>query len=592
MSEVKERLAALREEMVKAGADYYVIPSQDAHQSEYVAGYWRARAYFSGFTGSAGTLIVTKDEAYVWADGRYHIQVVKETEGTGVTPVKMGLPGVLSPNEWLEKHVQAGETVAYDGRTFSTKGSRELEKLLPQARFLFTEDLAGKAWPDRPSLPTGPIFELGLDYTGESRADKLARIRRHMTEQNTSYLMLASLDDIAWTLNLRGSDILYTPVFYSYLLIGQDKAWLCIDEKKLDAEILSNLNQDGVDVGSYDRLPELLGTLPAGKILLDEARINKLLSGSVPETWTVQSETDITTIYKTCKNETEQKNFQIAHVKDGVAMVRFIKWLKEAVKEPDQKLDEYSVGEKLKEIRLSGDTCFDLSFGTIAGYGPNGSIIHYSAKKESAAALKPEGMIVVDSGGQYYEGTTDITRTIALGPVTDRMKLVYTLVLKGPLQLGNAVFMEGTEGHYLDILAREPLWKHGMDFRHGTGHGVGATLAVHEGPQNIGLRKDVLVALEPGMVTSDEPGYYPEGEFGVRIENLVLTKEACKTQDGRFLKFESLTLCPYEPDLIDASLLTQEEKNWLDSYNKRTYDALSPYLTEEEKEWLAAEISR
>ena len=592
MSVVNERLAVLRQEMAKVGADYYIIPSQDAHQSEYVAGYWRARAYFSGFTGSAGTLIVTKDEACVWADGRYHIQVVKETEGTDVTPVKMGLPGVPSPNEWLKEHVKEGETVAYDGRTFSTKGSKELEKLLPQARILFAEDLAGKAWPDRPALPAGPVFELGTEFTGESRTDKLARIRLHMTEQKADYLMLASLDDIAWTLNLRGRDILYTPVFYSYLLIGQDKAWLCIDDRKLNDAIRADLERDGVDIGSYDRLPELLGTLPAGKILLDEARINKLLSGSIPESWTVQSETDITTVYKACKNETEQKNFRVAHEKDGAAMVRFIKWLKETVKDPAAKLDEYSVGEKLKEIRLSCDSCFDLSFGTIAGYGPNGSIIHYSAKKETAAALKPEGMIVVDSGGQYYEGTTDITRTIALGPVTDRMRFIYTLVLKGHLQLANAVFMEGTEGHYLDILAREPLWKHGMDFRHGTGHGVGSALAVHEGPQNIGLRKDVPVALEPGMVTSDEPGYYPEGEFGVRIENLILTKEACRTSDGRFLKFENLTLCPYEPDLIDVSLLTAEEKDWLDAYNKRIRETLSPYLTEEEREWLAAETGR
>ena len=586
--EIRERLAALRACMAREGIDIYWIPSQDAHQSEYVADYWRVRAWFSGFTGSAGTLAVTQDGAYLWADGRYHIQAERQVAGTGITLYKWGLEGVPDPEEWLAANLKEGQTLGFDGRMVSMRVGEAYAEKLPGVCFKVEKDLADEVWADRPALPAGAVRELELEYCGESRADKFARVREHLRGQEADYLMLASLDDIAWLLNLRGSDILHTPVFYSYLLIGLDRAWLFVDSCKVSDEIRAHLAEDGVEVCPYDGLPTLLRDLPAGKVLLNKARINMLLGASIPDNWTIASETDITTRFKACKNPTEQENIRKAHVMDGVAMVRFIKWLQERVKDTEHPVDEWEAGQYLDARRLEEPNCFDLSFGTIAGYMANGASAHYSAQQGSAAQLKPEGLIVVDSGGQYYQGTTDITRTIVLGPVTDRMKKVYTLVLKGHLALGHAQFLEKTEGHYLDILARQYLWQNGMDYRHGTGHGVGYVLSVHEGPQNIG-RGTVDVKLEPGMLISNEPGYYPEGEFGVRIENLVLVREAEKTVDGRFLCFETVTVCPYDWRVIDESMLTEQEKAWINEYHRHVYEALSPYLNREEREWLAAE---
>lgn len=583
-----EKLTALRQQMAAVGADYYLIPSQDAHQSEYVAEYWRARVYFSGFTGSAGTLLVGKEEAFLWVDGRYHIQAEQQTAGSGITVFKMGLPGVPNLDDWMKEHIQAGEHVAYDGRMISMQMGERLQKLLPGVTFLCQEDLAGRVWTDRPGLPTDPVFALSLSYTGESRKEKLARVREHMKEKNAQYFMLASLDDIAWLTNLRGNDIDHTPVFYSYMLVSRENAWLFAPVEKFSEGIRQSLEADGIQLKEYAALPGFLGEQKAGKVLLNADRINMLLGASIPAEWQIESEMDITTVYKTCKNETECRNIRKAHVKDGVAMVKFLKWIKEAVQDREHPIDECDAADFLDARRKEQDGCLDLSFGTIAGYNANGASAHYSAKRGSCAKLKPEGMIVVDSGGQYMEGTTDITRTIVLGPITEKMKKAYTLVLKGHLALGHARFMEGTTGHYLDILAREPLWKEGMDFRHGTGHGVGYVLSVHEGPQNIGTRP-IPVALKPGMLTSNEPGYYAENEFGVRIENLILTKEWKKTVDGAFLEFETVTLCPYDWEAIDESLLTDEEKQWIAEYHKRVYDTLSPYLNEEEKVWLKKE---
>lgn len=580
-----EKLAALRQKMADIGADYYMIPSQDAHQSEYVAEYWRARAYFSGFTGSAGTLLVGKEEAYLWVDGRYHIQAEQQTDGDQITLFKRGLPGVPEMEDWMKDHIRSGERVAYDGRMVSMQTGELLQELLPEVTFLCREDLAEGVWEDRPGLPADPVYELAISYTGESRGEKLARVREHMREKGARYLMLASLDDIAWLTNLRGNDIDHTPVFYSYMLVSLEKAWLFADAGKFDEKVLGALAADGVELKDYAGMPGLLKNLEAGKALLDSERINMLLGASIPESWEIEAEKDITAIFKACKNETERRNIQEAHVKDGVAMVKFLKWIKEAVKDPHHPIDECDAADYLDDRRREQEGCFDLSFGTIAGYNANGASAHYSAKRGSCAMLKPEGMIVVDSGGQYLEGTTDITRTIVLGPLTEKMRKAYTLVLKGHLALGHARFMEGTTGHYLDILARQPLWKEGMDYRHGTGHGVGYVLSVHEGPQNIGTR-DIPEAIRPGMLTSDEPGYYAENEFGVRIENLILTKEWKKTVDGTFLEFETVTLCPYDWDAIDENLLTEEEKGWIETYHKRVYDTLSPYLNEDERTWL------
>ena len=583
---VTEKLNALRMQMRKKKLDYYVILSQDAHQSEYVSDYWRSRAYFSGFTGSAGTLVVTLDRAYLWVDGRYHIQAEKQLQGAPITLFKMGLPQVPDLEEWLRSHVKPGQKIGCDGRSVSMETGARWKREFSQAEFDFEEDLAGAVWKDRPPLPEQPVFELEMKYAGESRQDKLLRVRQHMTEKNAQYLILSSLDDIAWLTNLRGKDVEHTPVFYAYMLVGSDQAWLFAEPDKFSEEIRRSLDSDQITLMPYDGLPELLKDLKEGKVLLNPARVNMKLGGSIPGTWSVVGEPDITTAYKACKNDTERRNIQKAHIKDGVAMVRFLKWIKEAVKEEQNPVDECGASDYLDRQRLSQPGCFDLSFGTIAGYNANGASAHYSAKPGDCARLKPEGMIVVDSGGQYLEGTTDITRTIVLGPVTEKMKKAYTLVLKGHLALGHARFLTQTPGYYLDILAREPLWQAGMDFRHGTGHGVGYVLSVHEGPQNIG-RGNIPVALKPGMLISNEPGYYAENEFGVRIENLVLVKESMKTEDGEFLEFETMTLCPYDWDAIDETLLNEQEKRWIAEYHKRVYDTLSVYLTPEERKGLA-----
>ena len=581
-----EKLDALRSAMREAGIDVYLIPSQDAHQSEYVADYWRARAWASGFTGSAGTLVITQEKACLWADGRYHIQAEKQVAGSRIELFKDGLAGVPTLNTWLAENVAAGSVVGFDGRTVSHDAFERYCRLMPEASFRVA-DLVSGVWTDRPALPKAPVEEMSLAFAGESRADKLGRVRSHLNGKKADYLMLASLDDIAWTLNLRGGDILHTPVFYAYLLVGTEKAWLFAEEEKFDETVRASLAADGVELCPYDSLPALLPELSAGTVVLAPGRINETLYKAVPSGWKILPEPDCTTYMKACKNPVERQNIREAHVKDGVAMVRFIKWLKEHVGKPEP-VDEWEAGEYLDHLRLATEGCFDLSFGTIAGYMENGASAHYSAKKGEAAVLRPEGMIVVDSGGQYRQGTTDITRTIVLGPVTDRMKFAYTLVLKGHLALARAKFLEKTSGHYLDILARQFLWQHGMDYRHGTGHGVGYVLSVHEGPQNIG-RGPIQVPLEVGMVISDEPGYYPEGEFGVRIENLVMVKEAETTVDGRFLEFETLALCPYDKAAIDWSLITPEEKAQIDAYHTRVYETLAPYLSEEERTWLALE---
>lgn len=583
---ISERLDALRMQMRSHKIDYYIIFSQDAHQSEYVSEYWRSRAYFSGFTGSAGTLAVTLDSAFLWVDGRYHIQAEKQLEATSIKLFKMGLPDVPGLEEWLQENVKPGQKIACDGRTISMEMGENWRRKFSQAQLEFEWDLAGEVWRERPLLPDQPVFELGLNYAGESRQDKICRVRKFMTEKDAGYLLLSSLDDIAWLTNLRGRDIDHTPVFYAYMLVGLQRVWLFAQPDKFSDEIRRLLSTDGVDLLPYDGLPEILSNLEGGSILLNPARINMKLGAGLPDGWKILREADITTAYKACKNAVERDNIRQAHIKDGVAMVRFLKWIQEAVQDMEHPIDECDAADYLDRQRLSQPGCFDLSFGTIAGYNANGASAHYSAKRGQCAVLRPEGMIVVDSGGQYWEGTTDITRTIVLGPVTEKMKKAYTLVLKGHLALGRARFLTKTPGYYLDILARGPLWQEGMDFRHGTGHGVGYVLSVHEGPQNIG-RGNIPVDLQPGMLISNEPGYYAENEFGVRIENLLMVRESIKTEDGQFLEFETMTLCPYDWQAIDESLLNEQEKQWIDQYHKRVYETLSPYLTAEERDWLA-----
>ena len=578
---IAEKLAGLRRKMDEKKIQTYIIGTADAHQSEYVAPYWKARAYMSGFTGSAGTLVVTQDKAACWVDGRYFLQGEEQLKGTEIAMMKIGEEGVPTYQDWAISETPEGGTIGVDGRTVGCAWVEDISpKLEPKKlQLCCREDLVGAVWTDRPNLPDNPIFELPEVFAGESRKDKLARLREHMKEVDAQYYLIASLEGAAWLLNYRGSDIMGTPVAYGYVLVGLTEAELFMDAAKVPQELAAALAQDGVTVKPYDSLPERLAVLE-GALACDPNLINQLLMESIG--CRVIKEADAIHAMQAVKNETERTNVRAAHVKDGAVMAQFIKWVKESAAPAG--LTEVQVASYLDDLRGRQENSLGISFTTIAGYGANGAIVHYGPEEGKCALLKPEGLLLVDSGAQYLEGTTDITRTIAVGPVTDAMKRAYTLVLKGHLALGHAVFREGTTGANLDILARGPLWKAGLDYKHGTGHGVGYVLGVHEGPQGIGLAQ--TVKLVPGMVISNEPGYYEAGAFGVRIENLVMVAEREKTEWGQFYEMETLTLCPYEREAIDKSLLTAEEVQQIDAYHERVYSEVAPLLDAETKVFL------
>ncbi|MCF0135462.1 MAG: aminopeptidase P family protein, partial [Lachnospiraceae bacterium] len=438
-------------------------------------------------------------------------------------------------------------------------------------------DLVGEIWEDRPTLPQDPIFDFSAEYTGEARVERLARLRAKMAELGADYYLIASLESGAWLLNYRGNDVEDTPVALAYTLVGKDSCTLFIEESKVSADLKAVFARDGVEVRPYGAVPQTLASLPASSIAMDTGLINQLLYESIPADWTILPQNpDVVISMKGVKNETELKNMRYAHVKDGAVMAQFIYWLKSEMAKGTV-MDECDAAAYLDDLRRSQENALGISFGTIAGYGSNGAIVHYGPKKETCAQLKPEGFLLVDSGAQYMEGTTDITRTIACGPLTDEMKFAYTLVLKGHLQLGHARFKEGITGTNLDILARKPLWDHDLDYKHGTGHGVGFVLSVHEGPMNISYGLNA-VKLVPGMIISDEPGYYPTGKFGVRIENLIEVKKGQQNEWGQFHYMDSLTLCPYEREAIDLSLLTEQEISWVNEYHQRVWDEVSPLL--------------
>lgn len=577
-----EKLAAIRKLMAEKNIDTYLVLSSDAHQSEYVSPYWRARAFMSEFTGSAGTFLVTKDEAAVWVDGRYFLQGEEQTKGTDVQLMKMGEPGVPTYTEWMIEKTPENGVIGVDGRTIGHAQVLQLEPLLAKKGLTLSvkQDLVGDIWTDRPALPQDPIFDFSAELSGETRAARLTRLRAHMAETGADYYLIASLESSAWLLNFRGNDVQDTPVALAFTLVGKDSCTLFIDENKVASELKAAFLADGVQVAGYDDVPRTLASLPVSTLACDTRLINQLLFESIPEGWTILNENpDAIILMKAVKNETELKNVRLAHVKDGAVMVRFLKWVKEAIAAGED-LDEVDVAEHLDDMRRSQENSLGISFGTIAGYGSNGAIVHYGPQKGSCAKVKPEGFLLVDSGAQYLEGTTDITRTIAMGPLSDEMKTAYTLVLKGHLALGHARFKEGITGTNLDVLARKPLWDHDLDYKHGTGHGVGFVLSVHEGPQNISFGLNAI-ALKPGMIISDEPGYYPTGKFGVRIENLVEVKQGNKNEWGQFDYLESITLCPYEKEAIDLSLLSGEEIDQINEYHQRVYREIAPLLAGE-----------
>ena len=582
---IKERMRALRMTFPPNYIKAFIIPSTDPHLSEYVAPHWMSREWISGFTGSAGTVVVLMNEAGLWTDSRYFLQAAKELEGSGITLYKEMLPETPSITKYLSQKLKPGESVSIDGKMFSVQQVEQMKEEL--AAYSLQVDLFGdplkRIWKDRPSIPNSPAFVYDIEYAGKSCEEKVAAIRAELTKKGAYALFLSALDEIAWTLNLRGNDVHCNPVVVSYLLITQDDVIYFISPEKVTKEVNEYLKEQHVKLKNYDEVETYLNTFTGRNILIDPKKTNFAIYSAInPKCNIIRGESPVA-LLKAIRNEQEIAGIHAAMQRDGVALVKFLKWLEEAV--PSGKETELSVDRKLHEFRAAQPLYMGESFDTIAGYKEHGAIVHYSATPESDVPLQPKGFLLLDSGAQYLDGTTDITRTIALGELTEEEKTDYTLILKGHIALAMAKFPVGTRGAQLDVLARMPIWKYGMNFLHGTGHGVGHFLSVHEGPQSIRMNENPVV-LQPGMVTSNEPGVYKAGSHGIRTENLTLV---CKDKEGMFgdyLKFETITLCPICKKGIVKEMLTNEEIEWLNNYHQIVYEKLSPNLNEEEKVWL------
>ena len=585
---MRQQLVDLRAVMAKHGVDYCLVPSNDFHGSEYLSSHFKARKWVSGFTGSAGTLLVGKDWAGLWTDGRYFLQAADQLAGSGIELMKMGEPGVPTLNDYLEKHLQQGNVLAFDGRVVSTRQEMGLRKLAEKcgASIACEDDLVGEIWTDRPALSAEPAFELPAEVVGKSRGGKLMDLRAALAKEGADAVVIASLMDVCWLMNLRGADVACTPVMLSFAAVTAEEAVLFVNPAVLSEEIRRNLENDGVTIRNYEDVYDFVRNLADGsKVMMNLNVVNSKLKTCVPEGVEIIDKADPTTLPKACKNEKEVDNFRIAHIKDGAAVTKFMRWVKTNVGKID--MDEISVAEKLEAFRKEQPGYIGPSFEPIMGYGPHGAIVHYSATKESCAKLEAKSFLLSDTGAHFIEGSTDITRTYALGELTDDEKRFYTLVLKGNLQLGNAQWKAGCTGANLDYLAREPLWRLEADYNHGTGHGVGYILSVHEGPQSIHWGRGSATPLEVGMITSNEPGFYLEGAFGVRLENLTVVKEVESNSYGRFLRFETLTMVPFDLDAIIPELLGEECRALLNAYHAKVRKTLKPYLTDEENAWLA-----
>lgn len=587
MNNINQRLASLREVMKREHLAAFIFPSTDAHQSEYVADHWLGRAWISGFNGSAGTAVVTMTSAALWTDSRYFLSAEEQLHGTEFQLMKLRIPGTPSIAEWLGKELAdvASPEVGLDGWVNSYAATSSLISDLRKAGGITMRtnlDPLAEIWKDRPSIPENPVEIQPLEYAGEDATSKIQRIRKALRTYHADGMLVSALDDLAWTLNLRGTDVHCNPVFVGYLLIVSDKVSLFVDEAKVSAEVRAYLEAHGVSLYNYNKVEDGLKEYSEYNILLDANETSYYLWKTV-KCQEIVAKTSPIPAMKAVKCEAEIAGYRRAMLRDGVAMVKFLKWLVPAVEAGGQ--TEMSVDRKLTSLRAEQDLFRDISFDTIAGYQAHGAIVHYEASAETDAPLKPEGLLLLDSGAQYQDGTTDITRTIALGPVTEEMKHIYTLVLKGHIQLELAKFPDGASGTQLDALARESMWREGLNFLHGTGHGVGSYLNVHEGPHQV--RMEYMPApLRAGMTVTDEPGLYLAGKFGVRIENTLLIKDYMETEFGKFLQMESLTLCPIDTAPIDVDMLLPEELNWLNSYHAEVYAKLAPYLDEEEQNWL------
>jgi Xaa-Pro aminopeptidase len=591
MSEYSDRIQELRTKMASNGIDVCIIPGSDAHISEYLSDHWKVRDYLSGFTGSAGTLVVGADGAFLWTDSRYYLQAEEQLEGTGIKLVKEGLPGVPDYMEWITSQMSPGSKVAINGTCFSAQKVREMSRIFRQKQIQLETrySLAEDVWNTQPGIPDAPVLEFPASLAGQTRKEKIETVRNKLREYNATHYVTGALDEIAWVMNLRGTDISYNPVFHAYLIISQDYVSLFINPNKLTSSIGKQLSNDNIRVNLYNDIYSHLKELPDhATAYIDPNRNNSALFSSIPSSIPKIEGTGIITHLKSIKNETEIANIRKTMVDDGIAMVKFLKWLEEEV--PQGQVSELSAARKLLDFRRENPEFKGESFNTISGYGAHGAIVHYTVTEESDTLLEPKGIYLVDSGGQYPTGTTDLTRTIALGPVNDQIKKDYTFVLKGHIALARAVFPSGTRGVHLDALARQPLWSNKLNYGHGTGHGIGYFLNVHEGPQSI-RPQDNGIRIEKGMITSNEPGLYRPMEYGIRIENLILSKDAGDTDFGTFFEFETLTLCPIDTSLVETEMLSPEEKEWLNHYHKNVFKKLSPSLNTEEAAWLESKTA-
>ncbi len=591
MMKVKDRVSKLRELMKEKNIDAYIIPSSDSHQSEYVGDYFKSREFISGFTGSAGTVIVTQEEAGLWTDGRYFIQAEAQLEGSTVKLFKMAQEGVPTTAEYLYDNIPKGGTLGFDGRVVSSKEGANLSEKLAEKdiKIEYEYDLIDMIWEDRPALSDSKAFLLDVKYTGESFSSKLARLREKMKQLSTTCHVITSLDDIAWLFNIRGGDVEFNPVVLSYAVVTLEKVYLFVDENKLNDEINSEFVKENVVIKPYNDIYEFVKGIESSEVvLIDGTKINYAVYNNIPEDVRKVDQHNPTLFFKAVKNEVELKNIRNSHLKDGVAFTKFMYWLKNNVGKIE--ITEISASQKLEDLRREQEGFFEPSFSTIAGYKEHAAMMHYSATPETDYKLEAEGMFLIDSGGQYYDGTTDITRTMVLGPISDEYKLHFTSVARGMISLSRAKFLHGCIGYNLDVLSRGIMWQMGIDYQCGTGHGIGFVLNVHEAPN--GFRWKVspdrfeTAVLEEGMVTTNEPGIYIEGSHGIRIENEIVTRKAEKNMYGQFMDFEVVTFAPIDLDGIVPELMTHEEREYLNWYHGQVYEKISPHLTDEEREWL------
>ena len=584
---IPERIAALRKAMKKKNIDAYVIPSSDPHLSEYPADRWKAREWISGFDGSAGTVVVTADKAGLWTDSRYFLQADIQLRGTGIELYKMAIPSTPTIPNFLLRELKEGQTVGMDGDTYSVSDAFEMEGVLREKKIRLetSYDLVDEVWGGRPAAPGNPLFEMPVELSGRSVHEKLDDINKRLHKEGADCLIIAALDEVAWTFNIRGTDVEYNPVVISYAFVSEKESVLFIDPRKITAEAAEHLKREGVVLADYKMICRYLSRLPETSVVfLDPSKTNVSLYNALPKGCRIVEGITPANHLKSIKNETEIKGFRNAVIKDGIALTRFYIWLEKALAE-GEKVTELSAAARLTALRAEQPQYIMDSFETICGYADHGAIVHYSAIPDSDVEIKPGSLLLMDSGAQYLDGTTDITRTIAIGEPTQKMKEDYTRVLKGTIGLADCKFPAGTKGVQIDILARKALWDAGINYLHGTGHGIGHCLNVHEGPQSIRMEHNP-VTLEPGMVTSDEPAIYRTGEYGIRTENIVLVQEDSETEYGKFYSFDTLTLCYIDTRPIVVKMLSEGERLWLNKYHKKVYELLSPHLSEEEQAWL------